>query len=131
MLISWHSRLPARGGGETVDAGDLKSPGATHEGSIPSRPTSSKFGIPVFSLRNYFPPATPVPTLVKYFCCMQEKICYTSPRFEGIDNREKPYALLTRSKLPSKICYFDSYKKGHQCQISTSTLILLKVVSRL
>src|SRR5438270_3583994 len=24
-----------------VDAGDLKSPGATHEGSIPSRPTSS------------------------------------------------------------------------------------------
>jgi hypothetical protein len=23
-----------------VDAGDLKSPGATHEGSIPSRPTS-------------------------------------------------------------------------------------------
>ena len=29
----------AWGGGEMVDAGDLKSPGATHEGSIPSRPT--------------------------------------------------------------------------------------------
>ena len=33
--------VSAWGGGEMVDAGDLKSPGATHEGSIPSRPTSS------------------------------------------------------------------------------------------
>jgi hypothetical protein len=35
-------KLPTWGGGEMVDAGDLKSPGATHEGSIPSRPTPSR-----------------------------------------------------------------------------------------
>ena len=52
LAIAWYyhahkETVSAWGGGEMVDAGDLKSPGATHEGSIPSRPTSITSHIPV------------------------------------------------------------------------------------
>ena len=52
MLISWHSYAIWWGGGEMVDAGDLKSPGwRVREGSIPSRPirSGSAFALMSFS----------------------------------------------------------------------------------
>jgi hypothetical protein len=85
--------LPARGGGETVDAGDLKSPGETREGSIPSRPTS----------RTLLQIILPLPRLYQ----MYDEIWLA---YDGISVPHNEimvpimYTLLTRSKLPGKIC---------------------------
>ncbi len=93
--------LPARGGGETVDAGDLKSPGETHEGSIPSRPTSRTLHQIILPLPRFYQ--------------MYDEI---GRDYDGIPVPRNEitipvmYTLLTRSKLPGKICFSIAIRKG-------------------
>jgi hypothetical protein len=100
--------LPAWGGGEMVDAGDLKSPGATHEGSIPSRPTSS-------------------------FKASSEAILLPSKR-EHYSNdvySSNSERFISKGVLLFKMHIPTDYKKGFECYISINMLISLRGGSRL